>query len=158
MVLIWLPKRYLARALDSSAMQGEAACSRACILITGVLFIGSLIFRLWHNGWWVDSATSLILGLLFARDGVEMLRWARDPDFNGGCCGSCAASTIPRDAELGEQYRDICPCCNEKEECRAADACKCELESNTNHEEVRFLQRSYDNDLPLIRRARVASR
>ena len=127
MVFIWLPKRYLARALDSSAMKGEAACSRACILITGVLFIGSLIYRLWHNGWWVDSATSLILGLLFGRDGVEMLQWARDPEFNGGCCASCANTTIVNDAELGEQYRDICSCCNEKEECKIADSCKCDM-------------------------------
>lgn len=139
MIFIWLPKRYLARALDSSAMKGEAACSRACILITGVLFIGSLIYRLWSNGWWVDSATSLVLGLLFGRDGVEMLQWARDPDFNGGCCGSCANTKIEHDAELGEQYRDICSCCSEKEECKNADSCQCDMNSIAHSDGVRTL-------------------
>lgn len=66
MIAIWLPKRYLARALNSSTMQGEATCSLSCIQITLVLFAGSLIYKLWRGGWWVDSATSMILGVLFA--------------------------------------------------------------------------------------------
>lgn len=128
MILIWLPKRYLARALDSSAMQGEATCSLSCIQITLVLFFGSLIFRLWHGGWWVDSATSLILGLLFGWEGVKMIRWVRNPAFDGGCCDHDGKKSTLHDsgtAELGEQYRDLCECCLEKSECKESGECKC---------------------------------
>ena len=130
MLLIWLPKRYLARALNSSAMEGEAACSLSCIQITIVLFIGSLVFRVWRGGWWVDGATSLFLGILFAREGWKMVRWVRDPAFDGGCnCGQTNKRVVSLDgvnaAELGEQYRDLCECCLEKDECNASDKCKC---------------------------------
>jgi hypothetical protein len=128
MIFIWLPKRYLARALDSSAMAGEATCSLSCIQITIVLFIGSLIFKLWPGGWWVDSATSLVLGLLFFWEGYKMIRWVRDPDFDGGCCKDCrimAGGGGSGAEELGERYRDLCDCCTEKSECRDAGECRC---------------------------------
>ncbi|KAL0574883.1 hypothetical protein V5O48_007072, partial [Marasmius crinis-equi] len=72
MILIWLPKGYLARKLNSSAMQGEAQCSLSCIQMTIVLFAGALIFKLWKGGWWVDSATAIILGLLFGWEGWKL--------------------------------------------------------------------------------------
>ena len=123
MVAIWLPKRYLARALNSSAMAGEATCSLSCIQITIVLFVGSLIFRLWTQGWWVDSATSMILGVLFGWEGYKMIKWVRDPNFDGGCCKECLPSGNAE--ELGESYRDLCDCCIEKSECKNAGECKC---------------------------------
>jgi len=123
MIAIWLPKRYLARALDSSAMAGEATCSLSCIQITIVLFVGSLIFRLWSGGWWIDSATSLILGLLFFWEGYKLIKWVRDPDFDGGCCKKC--HPVDDAQELGESYRDLCDCCVEKTECKDAGECKC---------------------------------
>lgn len=129
MILIWLPKRYLARALDSSAMRGEATCSLSCIQITIVLFVGSLVFRLWEGGWWVDAATAIVLGFFFGWEGMKMVRWARDPEFSGGCCKDCRP--VEGQVELGEQYRDICSCCSEKEECKLSDACKCSDEIRT---------------------------
>lgn len=123
MIAIWLPKRYLARALNSSAMAGEATCSLSCIQITIVLFVGSLIFRLWTQGWWVDSVTSLILGALFGWEGYKMIKWVRDPNFDGGCCKECLPSGNAE--ELGESYRDLCDCCIDKSECKNAGECKC---------------------------------
>jgi len=114
MVLIWLPKRYLARALDSSAMKGEATCSLSCIQITVVLFIGALVHRLWRGGWWIDSATSLVLGTLFAWEGYKLIRWARNPDFNGGCCGSCAV-TGPKTEDV-TSFDDV-GCCSAEKKC-----------------------------------------
>jgi len=132
MVLIWLPKRYLAKALDSSTMRGEATCSLSCIQITFVLFVGSLLIRVWRGGWWVDGATSIVLSILFAWEGFKMVRWASSAEFNGGCCESCRID-IPTiatgDEELGEVYRDICKCCSEKEACRDSDECKCSPDS-----------------------------
>jgi len=145
MVLIWLPKRYLARALDSSAMKGEATCSLSCIQITIVLFIGSLIFRLWKGGWWVDAATAIVLGLLFGWEGVKMVMWARDPTFSGGCCKDCKPLPVDARMELGEQYRDICECCLEKKECRESDGCKCSVEQTGGEEHlviITFSQKS----------------
>ena len=124
MIGIWLPKRYLARALNSSAMAGEATCSLSCIQITVVLFVGSLIFRLWTKGWWVDSATSLILGALFGWEGYKMIKWVRDPNFDGGCCKECPSASSNAE-ELGESYLDLCDCCTEKSECKNAGECKC---------------------------------
>lgn len=123
MIAIWLPKRYLARALDSSAMRGEATCSLSCIQITIVLFVGSLIYRLWKGGWWVNGATSIILGLLFGWEGVKMIRWATDPQFSGGCCGGCKPVTLDAgQAELGKQS-DTRRCCTEKDDCKQPRSC-----------------------------------
>lgn len=91
MILIWLPKPWIAQELDSSVMRGEAACSLACIYLTVVLLIGSLIYRLWEDGWWVDSAIAIILGFFFIYQGYDMIIWAKDKDFNGGCCKTCSS-------------------------------------------------------------------
>jgi len=122
MIFIWLPKRYLARKLNSSAMQGEAVCSLSCIQITIVLFIGSLIFRVWSDGWWLDDATSLILAILFARESYRLLTWVMDPEFNGGCCKTCTTGPT---SEISERYLDICPCCEKNDDCKRAGACVC---------------------------------
>ncbi|KAI3615157.1 integral membrane protein [Moniliophthora roreri] len=127
MVAIWLPKRYLARALNSSAMQGETQCSLSCIQITVVLFAGALIFKLWHGGWWVDSATSIVLGLLFGWEGWKMLRWATSPSFDGGCCDHChnREDNESGAVEVQERYKDLCDCCGGSEVCQTAGECKC---------------------------------
>ncbi|KAF8898260.1 hypothetical protein CPB84DRAFT_1780743 [Gymnopilus junonius] len=103
MVFIWLPKRYLATALDSSTMRGEAICSLSCIQLTFVLFVGSLIYRVWRGGWWLDGATSMVLSILFGWEGYKMVRWARNKDFTGGCCDDCRVEEPkPKsDPELG---------------------------------------------------------
>ncbi|KAF8137224.1 hypothetical protein EV363DRAFT_1317151 [Boletus edulis] len=99
MLVLYLAKRYLARALDSSTMHGEALCALSCTQLSVVLLIGSLIYRVWSGGWWADSATAILIGILFGWEGVKMIRWARSVDFNGGCCGACH----PREAASLEQ-------------------------------------------------------
>ncbi|KAL4078324.1 hypothetical protein V8B97DRAFT_2003548 [Scleroderma yunnanense] len=96
--LLWIPKRYLAHALNSSTMQGEALCALSCIQFSAVLLVGSLIYRVWPHGWWVDSATAIVIALLFGWEGIKMVRFAQSKDFNGGCCNHSAAksaSTTP---------------------------------------------------------------
>jgi len=58
-LILYLIKRYLARALNSSALHGEALCSLCCMELSIVLLIGSLIYRVWSGGWWVDSGRQL---------------------------------------------------------------------------------------------------
>jgi hypothetical protein len=74
--------------------------------------------------WWIDSATSLFLGMLFGMGAQSSLRRGCD-------CGhpqpKKGGVVLPNDgggmdaAELGEQPRDICGCCLEKSECNASD-------------------------------------
>ncbi|KIJ67484.1 hypothetical protein HYDPIDRAFT_84512, partial [Hydnomerulius pinastri MD-312] len=92
MFFLWIPKRHLARArgLNSSTMHGEALCSLSCMQLSAVLLVGSLIYRVWRGGWWVDSVTAIVIALLFGWEGINMVRWARDKDFNGGCCAPCS--------------------------------------------------------------------
>ena len=85
MVWLWRAKVAAARALDSSALASDAACSLACIQLSVVLLAGSLLFWALPALWWADAAAALLLALLIAREGLGMVRAARDPDFGGGC-------------------------------------------------------------------------
>ncbi|RIA83175.1 hypothetical protein C1645_786924 [Glomus cerebriforme] len=76
MGFLWLSKRYLAKMLNSSTMASEAQCSLACIKITFVVFIGSILYIIWKGGWWLDSVAAIILGILFAKEGIDMILWA----------------------------------------------------------------------------------
>lgn len=88
MVFLWRGKLATAGALDSAALMSDAACSLACIQLSTVLFVGSLLFLLSPRLWWVDGAAALLLAGLIAREGRELVTASRRPDFSGGCgCG-----------------------------------------------------------------------
>ena len=88
MVFLWQAKLRAARALDSATVAADAACSRACIQLSAVLFAGSLLFLLAPTLWWVDAVAALALSLLIAREGWGMMKAARSAAFTGGCgCG-----------------------------------------------------------------------
>ena len=145
MFFIWLPKRYLASALDSSAMRGEAICSLSCIQLTFVLFIGSLIYKVWRGGWWLDGATSMVLSFLFGWEGFKMIRWALSEDFTGGCCDDCRvkepnAQKAEKDPELGIKEEERCGCCATSEKGSCGGTEDGALESDT---KVSVHHRSY---------------
>lgn len=85
MLWLWRAKLQVGHALQSPALLADAACSRACLQLSGVLFLGSLAFLLSPRLWWMDAAAALGLAVLIAREGIEQLRAARRPDFAGGC-------------------------------------------------------------------------
>jgi divalent metal cation (Fe/Co/Zn/Cd) transporter len=88
MALLWRAKVRAARALDSAALAADAACSFACLQLSVVLGIGSLVFLLIPTLWWVDAVAALGLALLIGREGLGMVRAARSASFTGGCgCG-----------------------------------------------------------------------
>ncbi|KAI6040253.1 hypothetical protein EDC04DRAFT_1526804 [Pisolithus marmoratus] len=126
MFFLWIPKRYLARTLNSSTMQGEALCGLSCIQFSAVLLIGSLIYRVWENGWWVDSATAIVIAMLFGWEGFKMVRWAQDKNFSGGCCAhlhektsnanSAATPTSPVQSCANTSCADSCQCAKEEVE------------------------------------------
>ncbi|CAH1762139.1 10483_t:CDS:2 [Entrophospora sp. SA101] len=86
MGFLWIFKYYLGKLLNSSTIASDAKCSLGCIVISLVLFLGSLIYLVWKNLWWIDPSVALILTVLFAKEGIEMIIWAKSKDFNGGCC------------------------------------------------------------------------
>lgn len=85
MAWLWRAKLQAAKVLDSKALEGDAACSFACIKLSGVLFLGSVLFLLWPALWWVDALAALILAGFIAKEGFEAIRAASRPDFSGGC-------------------------------------------------------------------------
>ena len=85
MAFLWQAKRQAAKALDSATLMADAACSLACIQLSVVLFLGSLLFLLAPALWWVDAASALGLALLIGKEGIGMIRAARSEGFTGGC-------------------------------------------------------------------------
>lgn len=85
MAWLWRAKLRVARALDSRTLEGDAACSLACIQLSCVLFVGSVIFVLWPALWWVDALAALVLSGFIAKEGIQGIRAASRPDFSGGC-------------------------------------------------------------------------
>ena len=90
MFFLWRAKLATASALDSRTLRMDAACSRSCIQLSAVLLAGSLVFVLAPALWWADAVAALALAVLVGREGLETIRAARRPDFDGGCgCASC---------------------------------------------------------------------
>ena len=85
MVYLWRGKFAAAKALDSRALESDAACSLACIQLSSILLVGSLIFMAAPWLWWVDGAAALALSLLIAKEGWSMRKAASREDFDGGC-------------------------------------------------------------------------
>jgi divalent metal cation (Fe/Co/Zn/Cd) transporter len=88
MGFLWQAKKATATALDSRTLAMDAACSLACIQLSGVLFAGSLLFLAVPSLWWADAAAALALSGLIAREGWEGWKATGKADFAGGCgCG-----------------------------------------------------------------------
>ena len=88
MAALYFTKLHIAVELSSSALESDAQCSLCCIQLSSVLLVGSLVAHFAGDAvWWFDGATALLIALLVGREGVNAVRSARRPDFNGcGCC------------------------------------------------------------------------
>lgn len=88
MFLLWRAKVRTASALGSRAMRGDAACSLACMQLSSVILLGSLLFWMSPRLWWCDAAAALLISILIAKEGIEGFRASLRPEFPGGCgCG-----------------------------------------------------------------------
>lgn len=85
MFYLWKAKLNVGRALNSATVIKDAACSFACIKLSVVLFLGSLLYAAAPSLWWADSIAALVLAYLIGREGWETVGTARQPDFKGGC-------------------------------------------------------------------------
>lgn len=85
MFYLWQSKKRIAKLLDSSTVESDANCSLACIKLSGVLFIGSIIHIFLPQIWWADSVAALVLTYFIAKEGLEMIANAGKENFSGGC-------------------------------------------------------------------------
>lgn len=85
MYFLWSSKRRLGKALNSSTVMKDASCSLACIKLSFVLFLGSLLFLILPQAWWIDALAAIVLAFFMAKEGWETLESVRKPEFSGGC-------------------------------------------------------------------------
>ncbi|HXH30835.1 MAG TPA: cation transporter [Bacteriovoracaceae bacterium] len=85
MFFLWRSKAEIGIKMNSSTVMADAKCSLACIKLSVILFVGSLVYWLWPILWWVDSSVALVLGFLIFREGYELVQNSRKPEFQGGC-------------------------------------------------------------------------
>lgn len=85
MFFLWSGKLKAAQSLGSSTVKKDADCSLACIKLSIVLLIGSILYWVMPSLWWTDSIAALILSYFIGREGWETVEAARDVNFTGGC-------------------------------------------------------------------------
>lgn len=74
MFFLWKAKVGVATALQSATLRADAYCSISCIYLSGLLFFGSILFRISPSLWWVDSVGAIFISLLIAKEGWERVR------------------------------------------------------------------------------------
>ena len=95
-VTMWLLIRYkvkVGKQLSSEAILSDAACTRACLRLSIVLFIASIGYELTHIGG-IDSVGTLVIAGLCLREGKEAFQKAKAKSFACACSGSCRTSSI----------------------------------------------------------------
>lgn len=85
MFFLWREKKRIAIALDSKTVMKDADCSLACIKLSFVLFLGSLLYLVLPSFWWVDGTAALFLSILVGKEGWETIKASKNKDFAGGC-------------------------------------------------------------------------
>lgn len=83
MFFLWWRKKTLGHALQSSTVLSDAACSLACIKLSGILLAGSFIFYIQPALWWVDSVAAIGMSYFIFKEGQEMVKT------KGSCHGCC---------------------------------------------------------------------
>lgn len=82
MFALYFAKMKAGKALGSSVVVNDAKCSLACIKLSVVLFLGSLVYYVAPALWWADSVAALGISWFIFREGQEM----RAEEGCGECC------------------------------------------------------------------------
>lgn len=85
MIYFWKVKGRLADILHSPALKADSNCAKSCMYLSFILLIGSFLFWLNPNFWWIDSSAAIIMGILISKEGIETFQAANAEDFDGGC-------------------------------------------------------------------------
>ncbi len=73
MFFLLYEKKEVGLKLKSSTVIKDASCTFACIKLSVVLFIGSLLFWVHPSLWWVDGIASIFLAYLIYKEGLFTL-------------------------------------------------------------------------------------
>lgn len=71
MYYLYTAKLKVGRALNSKTVLQDAACSLACIQLSGVLLAGSALYALFPTLWWVDATAALGIAYYIFKEGRE---------------------------------------------------------------------------------------
>lgn len=85
MFYLWTSKKKVAQAIDSKTMAKDADCSRACIQLSSILFLGSTLFLLIPSLWWTDGVAGVLLACFIGKEGWETFEASKKDEFQGGC-------------------------------------------------------------------------
>ncbi|CAG8772029.1 6489_t:CDS:1 [Gigaspora margarita] len=72
-MLLWLSKYNLAKKINCSIASSEARYSLICLEITAIVFLNSLLCLILPSIWWLDSAATLIQGILLFIEGFVII-------------------------------------------------------------------------------------
>lgn len=86
MFFLWYLKVHAAVVLDDAPLLADAACSLGCIQLSTVLFVGSVMFKIDDQLWWVDPVAALIICMFLGHEGYGVVRNALREDFEGSAC------------------------------------------------------------------------
>jgi divalent metal cation (Fe/Co/Zn/Cd) transporter len=95
---MWLLIHYkveVGKALNSSAILADAACTRTCLQLSVVLLVASLGYKFTGIGGF-DSVGTLIIAGLCWREGKEAFEKARAGSFACACGGACSTDAESR--------------------------------------------------------------
>lgn len=85
MFYLWAAKKKVARSLNSATVMKDADCSLACIKLSVILFVGSMLHVLTPQLWWSDAVAAIFIAVLIGKEGWDTIRAARSANFAGGC-------------------------------------------------------------------------
>lgn len=71
MFFLWHGKRKVGKVLNSATVLKDAACSLACIKLSVILFLGSLVFLTAPALWWVDALAKILLSYFIGKEGLK---------------------------------------------------------------------------------------
>jgi len=94
MYALYIGKKKAANIVQSATLFSDAACSLGCIHLSGVIFIGSLIFMLWYwifgtdTLWFLSPCMTYFVAYSVGKEGYMIYRNAQSESFDGtvSCC------------------------------------------------------------------------
>lgn len=93
-VTMWVLIHYkikVGKQLNSDAILSDAACTRACLQLSVVLFLASAGYEITHIGG-IDSVGTFVIAGLCIREGKEAFDKAQAKSFACACSGACGTS------------------------------------------------------------------
>jgi len=94
MYALYFWKLKAANIVQSATLMSDASCSLGCIHLSGVIFIGSLIFMTWKwifgtdTLWFLSPCLTLFVAYSVGKEGYSIFKNAQSEDFDGSvsCC------------------------------------------------------------------------